>query len=105
MATFLFRIGRLGPLKRLQLENLGILRTSPAASFCTKTEKPAKPGKKTKSAEAAAVPSEPEELFDNSTYKNYQHHSYNPYTFADLDMQMAKFRLPQPSSGKPSPRH
>uniref|UniRef100_A0AAX7VLN7 NADH dehydrogenase [ubiquinone] flavoprotein 3, mitochondrial n=1 Tax=Astatotilapia calliptera TaxID=8154 RepID=A0AAX7VLN7_ASTCA len=55
--------------------------------------------------EAAAVPSEPEELFDNSTYKNYQHHSYNPYTFADLDMQMAKFRLPQPSSGKPSPRH
>uniref|UniRef100_A0A3P9C8L6 NADH:ubiquinone oxidoreductase subunit V3 n=1 Tax=Maylandia zebra TaxID=106582 RepID=A0A3P9C8L6_9CICH len=57
------------------------------------------------SKEAAAVPSEPEELFDNSTYKNYQHHSYNPYTFADLDMQMAKFRLPQPSSGKPSPRH
>uniref|UniRef100_A0A3Q4HXG1 Uncharacterized protein n=1 Tax=Neolamprologus brichardi TaxID=32507 RepID=A0A3Q4HXG1_NEOBR len=56
-------------------------------------------------AEAAAVPSEPEELFDNSTYKNYEHHSYNPYTFADLDMQMAKFRLPQPSSGKPSPRH
>ncbi|XP_039880721.1 skin secretory protein xP2 isoform X5 [Simochromis diagramma] len=57
------------------------------------------------SKEAAAMPSEPEELFDNSTYKNYQHHSYNPYTFADLDMQMAKFRLPQPSSGKPSPRH
>ncbi|XP_063353227.1 nucleolar protein dao-5 isoform X2 [Pelmatolapia mariae] len=57
------------------------------------------------SKEAAAVPSEPEELFDNSTYKNYQHHSYNPYTFADLDVQMAKFRLPQPSSGKPSPRH
>uniref|UniRef100_A0AAZ1XVY8 NADH dehydrogenase [ubiquinone] flavoprotein 3, mitochondrial n=1 Tax=Oreochromis aureus TaxID=47969 RepID=A0AAZ1XVY8_OREAU len=90
---------------RLQLENLGILKSFPAASFCTKTEKPAKPGKKIKTAEAAAAPLEPEEPFDNSTYKNYQHHSYNPYTFADLDLQMAKFRLPQPSSGKPSPRH
>uniref|UniRef100_A0A3Q1FKU0 NADH:ubiquinone oxidoreductase subunit V3 n=2 Tax=Acanthochromis polyacanthus TaxID=80966 RepID=A0A3Q1FKU0_9TELE len=48
---------------------------------------------------------EPEEHFDNSTYKNYQHHSYTPYTFADLDVEMAKFRLPQPSSGRPSPRH
>lgn len=47
---------------------------------------------------AAAAPPEPEEHFDNSTYKNYQHHNYNPYTFADLDVEMAKFRLPQPSS-------
>ncbi|XP_030580347.1 skin secretory protein xP2 [Archocentrus centrarchus] len=53
----------------------------------------------------AAAPPEPEELFDNSTYKNCQHHSYTPYTFADLDVEMAKFRLPQPSSGKLSPRH
>lgn len=49
---------------------------------------------------AAAAPPEPEEPFDNSTYKNYQHHGYNPYTFADLDVEMAKFRLPQPSSLK-----
>uniref|UniRef100_A0A3B4ZLS8 NADH:ubiquinone oxidoreductase subunit V3 n=1 Tax=Stegastes partitus TaxID=144197 RepID=A0A3B4ZLS8_9TELE len=52
-----------------------------------------------------AAPLEPEEPFDNSTYKNYQHHSYTPFTFADLDVEMAKFRLPQPSSGRPSPRH
>ncbi|XP_076730941.1 uncharacterized protein LOC143412308 [Maylandia zebra] len=65
MATFLFRIGRLGPLKRLQLENLGILRTSPAASFCTKTEKPAKPGKKTKSAATEA----PDERANLLAYK------------------------------------
>ncbi|XP_028992214.1 cell surface glycoprotein 1 [Betta splendens] len=58
------------------------------------------------SPEAAAVPPpEPEEPFDNSTYKNYQHHSYTPYTFVDQDVEMAKFRLPQPSSGRPSPRH
>ncbi|XP_035532506.1 NADH dehydrogenase [ubiquinone] flavoprotein 3, mitochondrial [Morone saxatilis] len=50
---------------------------------------------------AAAPPPEPEEPFDNSTYKNYQHHSYNTFTFADLDVEMAKFRLPQPSSIKP----
>ncbi|XP_028248741.1 fibrous sheath CABYR-binding protein isoform X2 [Parambassis ranga] len=51
------------------------------------------------------TPPEPEEPFDNSTYQNYQHHSYNPYTFADMDVEMAKFRLAQPSSGRPSPRH
>jgi len=56
-------------------------------------------------AAAAAAAPEPEEPFDNSTYQNLQHHNYNPYTFADLDVEMAKFRLPQPSSGKPSPRH
>ncbi|KAM4731966.1 uncharacterized protein ndufv3 isoform 2-T2 [Anableps anableps] len=55
--------------------------------------------------ESTAAPSEPEEPFDNSTYKNYQHHSYTSYTFADLDVEMTKYRLPQPSSGKPSPRH
>ncbi|RVE57748.1 hypothetical protein OJAV_G00202450 [Oryzias javanicus] len=54
--------------------------------------------------EEAAAP-EPEEPLDNTTYKNYQHHSYNPYTFADLDLEMAKYRLPQPSSGRPSPQH
>nr|XP_020462228.1 NADH dehydrogenase [ubiquinone] flavoprotein 3, mitochondrial isoform X2 [Monopterus albus] len=58
------------------------------------------------SEEAAAVARpEPEEPFDNSTYKNYQHHSYTPFTFVDLDVEMAKFRLPQPSSGRPSPRY
>uniref|UniRef100_A0A3Q0QZ52 Uncharacterized protein n=1 Tax=Amphilophus citrinellus TaxID=61819 RepID=A0A3Q0QZ52_AMPCI len=108
MATSLFRLGRLGSLKRLQLENWGILRRCPAASLCTAREEPVKPVGKAKAAgkkAVAAAPPEPEELFDNSTYKNYQHHSYTPYTFADLDVEMAKFRLPQPSSGKLSPRH
>lgn len=56
-------------------------------------------------AAVAAAPPEPEEPFDNSTYKNNQHHNYNAYTFADLDLEMSKYRLPQPSSGRPSPRH
>ncbi|NXN28210.1 NDUV3 dehydrogenase, partial [Nycticryphes semicollaris] len=53
----------------------------------------------TKAAEPA-----PEE-FDNSTYKNLQHHEYNIYTFADSVAILSKFRQPQPSSGRPSPRH
>ncbi|NXP55112.1 NDUV3 dehydrogenase, partial [Heliornis fulica] len=53
--------------------------------------------------EAAPEPA-PEE-FDNSTYKNLQHHEYNIYTFADYVAVLSKFRQPQPSSGRPSPRH
>ncbi|KFW09339.1 hypothetical protein N326_09808 [Eurypyga helias] len=55
------------------------------------------------STEAAAEPA-PEE-FDNSTYKNLQHHEYNTYTFFDSVATLSKFRQPQPSSGRPSPRH
>ncbi|XP_052530216.1 NADH dehydrogenase [ubiquinone] flavoprotein 3, mitochondrial isoform X2 [Tympanuchus pallidicinctus] len=54
-------------------------------------------------ATAAAQPA-PEE-FDNSTYKNLQHHEYNIYTFIDFHVDLSKFRQPQPSSGRPSPRH
>ncbi|NWW85321.1 NDUV3 dehydrogenase, partial [Rhynochetos jubatus] len=53
--------------------------------------------------EAAAEPA-PEE-FDNSTYKNLQHHEYTTYTFFDSVAVLSKFRQPQPSSGRPSPRH
>ncbi|XP_012300328.2 NADH dehydrogenase [ubiquinone] flavoprotein 3, mitochondrial isoform X1 [Aotus nancymaae] len=52
--------------------------------------------------DAAAAPSEP---FDNTTYKNLQHHDYTTYTFLDLNLELSKFRMPQPSSGRESPRH
>ncbi|XP_051939004.1 serine-rich adhesin for platelets isoform X2 [Hippocampus zosterae] len=54
---------------------------------------------------ATMVHAEPEDTFDNSLYRNYEHHSYSTYTFADMDVEMAKYRLPQPTSGRPSPRH
>uniref|UniRef100_A0A8C4RND8 NADH dehydrogenase [ubiquinone] flavoprotein 3, mitochondrial n=1 Tax=Erpetoichthys calabaricus TaxID=27687 RepID=A0A8C4RND8_ERPCA len=38
--------------------------------------------------------------FDISTYKNLQHHDYSTYTFVDFDLELAKFRLPQPLSGR-----
>ncbi|XP_062288339.1 NADH dehydrogenase [ubiquinone] flavoprotein 3, mitochondrial [Scomber scombrus] len=104
MATSLLRLGRLSSLKCLRLES--VLRTRSAAAFCTQTEEPTKKtAGASKKAAAAAAPPEPEEPFDNSTYKNNEHHGYNPYTFADLDLEMAKHRLPQPSSGRPSPQH
>ncbi|MEJ1288072.1 NADHubiquinone oxidoreductase core subunit V3 [Cricetulus griseus] len=40
-----------------------------------------------------------------TTYKNLQHHGYNTYTFLDLNLDLSKFRMPQPSSGRESPRH
>ncbi|KAJ0070535.1 hypothetical protein NL108_014958 [Boleophthalmus pectinirostris] len=99
MATSLLRIGRAASLKCLQLESLCALRSRPVARLCTGAKEPAEAKK------AAAPPPEPEEPFDNTKYRNYEHHSYTPYTFADFDLEMAKYRLPQPSSGRPSPRH
>uniref|UniRef100_A0A4W5KLB5 Uncharacterized protein n=1 Tax=Hucho hucho TaxID=62062 RepID=A0A4W5KLB5_9TELE len=100
MASSLLWLGRLGSFKALQRESWGL------TAFCTKVEEPKKAVKKAKAAKAAAAPLAPApEPFDNSTYKNLQHHNYNHYTFADLDLEMAKYRLPQPSSGRPSPRH
>ncbi|XP_054829531.1 NADH dehydrogenase [ubiquinone] flavoprotein 3, mitochondrial [Eublepharis macularius] len=46
-----------------------------------------------------------QEATDISTYKNLQHHEYTPFTFVDYDVELSKFRLPQPSSGKISPQH
>ncbi|CAH2218538.1 NADH dehydrogenase [ubiquinone] flavo 3, mitochondrial isoform X2 [Pelobates cultripes] len=43
--------------------------------------------------------------FDNSRYQNLQHYSYTSFTFVDFDVSLAQFRLPQPSSGRLTPRH
>ncbi|KAM8858175.1 uncharacterized protein ndufv3 [Synchiropus picturatus] len=77
---------------------------APAEGTRTEELSDAAPAVAAAEAEGAAA-AEPHEPFDNSTYKNLQHHSYTPYTFADLDLEMAQYRLPQPSSGRPSPRH
>ncbi|OCT91445.1 hypothetical protein XELAEV_18014499mg [Xenopus laevis] len=52
-----------------------------------------------------AVPVVEEAPSDNSKYQNLQHYSYTPYTFVDSDLELSKSRLPQPSAGRPSPRH
>lgn len=54
---------------------------------------------------AEPVSAAPTEPFDNTTYKNLQHHDYSTYTFLDLNLDLSKFRMPQPSSGRESPRH
>ncbi|KAM4889454.1 NADH dehydrogenase [ubiquinone] flavoprotein 3, mitochondrial [Thomomys bottae] len=55
-------------------------------------------------AQAEFTP-EPPEPFDNTTYRNLQHHDYNAYTFLDVNLDLSQFRLPQPTSGRKSPRH
>ncbi|XP_070606592.1 NADH dehydrogenase [ubiquinone] flavoprotein 3, mitochondrial isoform X1 [Erythrolamprus reginae] len=54
---------------------------------------------------ATLSPETAQETHDTSTYKNLQHHEYQPFTFVDFDVLLSKFRLPQPSSGRLSPRH
>ncbi|XP_036245773.1 NADH dehydrogenase [ubiquinone] flavoprotein 3, mitochondrial isoform X2 [Molothrus ater] len=76
----------------LQLEARGLC-TKPVGTGTAPPPPPKKP----------AQPA-PEEL-DNSTYKNLQHHDYHTFTFHDYVAILAKYRQPQPSSGRPSPRH
>ncbi|KAM9390478.1 NADH dehydrogenase [ubiquinone] flavoprotein 3, mitochondrial isoform 2-T2 [Phaethornis superciliosus] len=99
-APSLLGCGRAATRKVLRLEAQGLRGAAPSAALCTKPGSSGKPPRKTT---AAAEPA-PEE-FDNSTYKNLQHHDYNIYTFFDSITVLSKFRQPQPSSGRPSPRH
>ncbi|XP_015265277.1 PREDICTED: NADH dehydrogenase [ubiquinone] flavoprotein 3, mitochondrial [Gekko japonicus] len=55
--------------------------------------------------EAKAAVETAQEAIDISTYKNLEHHEYTPFTFVNYDVELSKFRLPQPSSGRVSPRH
>ncbi|XP_046388401.1 NADH dehydrogenase [ubiquinone] flavoprotein 3, mitochondrial-like [Ischnura elegans] len=36
----------------------------------------------------------------NSAYKNPEYYSYHPFSYAEAEVEMLKFRLPQPSSKK-----
>ncbi|XP_006870884.1 PREDICTED: NADH dehydrogenase [ubiquinone] flavoprotein 3, mitochondrial [Chrysochloris asiatica] len=107
-ASLLLRQGRAGALKtRLQPGVLrGLASTVSLATKSGKSEKGLPPDPKKQSTpkkkEPAAIPVEP---FDNTTYKNLQHHNYTVYTFSDVNLDLLKFRMPQPASGRESPRH
>uniref|UniRef100_A0A8C3X3Z7 NADH dehydrogenase [ubiquinone] flavoprotein 3, mitochondrial n=1 Tax=Catagonus wagneri TaxID=51154 RepID=A0A8C3X3Z7_9CETA len=106
-ASLLLRQGRARALKTVLLEG-GLFRgLAPAVSLSAESgrngkELPPNPKKQSPPKKPAPVPAEP---FDNSTYKNLQHHDYSLYTFLDLNLELSKFRMPQPSSGRQSPRH
>ncbi|XP_007538270.2 NADH dehydrogenase [ubiquinone] flavoprotein 3, mitochondrial [Erinaceus europaeus] len=103
----LLRRGRPGALKALCL-GAQVLRGPAAAAALSaesgKAEKgqPAAPKKQSPPKKPAAPPPEP---FDNTRYRNLQHHDYTALTFLDLTLELAEFRMPQPSSGRLSPRH
>ncbi|XP_064008671.1 NADH dehydrogenase [ubiquinone] flavoprotein 3, mitochondrial isoform X4 [Pogoniulus pusillus] len=99
-APSLLGCGRAATRKVLRLEARGLAGAAPSAALCTRPAGSGTPPAKTTAADKPA----PEE-FDNSTYKNLQHHEYNIYTFADYITILSKYRQPQPSSGRQSPRH
>ncbi|XP_075029309.1 NADH dehydrogenase [ubiquinone] flavoprotein 3, mitochondrial isoform X2 [Calonectris borealis] len=101
-APSLLGCGRAASRKVLRLEARGLRGATPSVALCTRPVGSGTMPPPTKTT-AAAEPA-PEE-FDNSTYKNLQHHEYNIYTFVDSVAVLSKFRQPQPSSGRPSPRH
>ncbi|XP_054573516.1 NADH dehydrogenase [ubiquinone] flavoprotein 3, mitochondrial-like [Eptesicus fuscus] len=114
MAAFtLLRQGRAGALKTLLLEGQVFRRLASTASLSAesgKSDKGLPPNSKKQSppkkpAPAAAPAAAPAESFDTTTYKNLQHHDYNVYTFLDVNLDLSDQRLPQPSSGRESPRH
>ncbi|XP_055975538.1 NADH dehydrogenase [ubiquinone] flavoprotein 3, mitochondrial [Sorex fumeus] len=108
-ALLLLRQGRAAALKTLLREAPGIRGLGSTISLSAesgKTDRGQAPGPKKQSPPKKPAPPPPApEPFDNSTYKNLQHHEYTVYTFLDVNLQLAKQRLPQPSSGRESPRH
>ncbi|KAM6439238.1 NADH dehydrogenase [ubiquinone] flavoprotein 3, mitochondrial isoform 2-T2 [Rhynochetos jubatus] len=97
-APSLLGCGRAATRKVLRLDAQGLR----GATFCTR---PAGSGTLTPPTKTTAAAEPAPEEFDNSTYKNLQHHEYTTYTFFDSVAVLSKFRQPQPSSGRPSPRH
>ncbi|XP_006893996.1 PREDICTED: NADH dehydrogenase [ubiquinone] flavoprotein 3, mitochondrial [Elephantulus edwardii] len=106
-APLLLRQGRFGALKiGLQAGVLrGLASTVSLSSKSGKSEKGLSPNAKKQSPPKRPMDAAPVEPFDNTTYKNLQHHDYNVYTFLDLNLDLSKFRMPQPASGRESPRH
>ncbi|XP_025046847.1 NADH dehydrogenase [ubiquinone] flavoprotein 3, mitochondrial isoform X2 [Alligator sinensis] len=91
-----------GPAKNMApQESTKLLTTKTTVEFPKKLSPSSHPPPANKEIKTAAA-SAPEE-FDNSTYKNLQHHEYHIYTFVDFDVYLSKFRQPQPSSGRISP--
>uniref|UniRef100_A0A667G7R5 NADH dehydrogenase [ubiquinone] flavoprotein 3, mitochondrial n=1 Tax=Lynx canadensis TaxID=61383 RepID=A0A667G7R5_LYNCA len=104
--SLLLRQGRSGAMKTMLLDARVFRGLAPSVSLSAesgKSEKGLPPNPKKQSPPKKSAPA-PEPL-DSATYKNLQHHDYTPYTFLDLNLDLSKFRMPQPSSGRESPRH
>ncbi|XP_021574310.1 NADH dehydrogenase [ubiquinone] flavoprotein 3, mitochondrial isoform X2 [Carlito syrichta] len=107
-APVLLRQGRAGPLKTILLEAQvfrGLASTVSLSAESGKSDKGGLPPNSKKQSSPKKPTPAPNEPFDNTTYKNLQHHDYSTYTFLDLNLNLSKFRMPQPSSGRESPRH
>ncbi|XP_021077175.1 NADH dehydrogenase [ubiquinone] flavoprotein 3, mitochondrial isoform X1 [Mus pahari] len=101
--SLLLRGGRIRALKAALLE-ARVFRGELVSTVTLSTESEKSAKEKELHPKTQSVLKEPEPT-DTTTYKNLQHHDYNTYTFLDLNLDLSRFRLPQPSSGRESPRH
>ncbi|TEA30075.1 hypothetical protein DBR06_SOUSAS27110013, partial [Sousa chinensis] len=77
----------------------GLVSTVSLSAESGKNEKGLPPNPKKQSPPKKSTPAAtPAELFDNTTYKNLQHHDYSTYTFLDLNLELSKFRMLQEES-------
>ncbi|XP_059944093.1 NADH dehydrogenase [ubiquinone] flavoprotein 3, mitochondrial-like [Mesoplodon densirostris] len=84
----------------------GLVSTISLSAESGKNEKELPPNPKKQSPpKKSTLAATPAELFDNTNYENLQHHDYSTYTFLDLNLELSKFRMLQPSSGGESPCH
>ncbi|XP_059542184.1 NADH dehydrogenase [ubiquinone] flavoprotein 3, mitochondrial-like [Myotis daubentonii] len=103
------RQGPAGALKTMLLEGQVFPGLASTAFLSAESEKSDKGlpsnSRKSEPAQSAAPPTAPAEPFDTTTYKNLQHHDCTVYTFLDVNLDLSKQRLLQPSSGTESPHH
>ncbi|KAK2489714.1 hypothetical protein MC885_015767 [Smutsia gigantea] len=90
-----------GPEDSMLFADEGVLKFMSRKTLVEFPQKVPSPFRKQEPTQAAT----PAGTFDNTTYRNLQHHDYSTYTFLDLNLDLTKFRMPQPSSGRESPRH
>nr|XP_031527275.1 NADH dehydrogenase [ubiquinone] flavoprotein 3, mitochondrial-like [Vicugna pacos] len=103
-ASLLLRQGRAGALKTVLEARVfrGLAATVSLSAESGKNEKGLPPNPKKQSPpKRAAQAADSAEPFDNSTYKNLQHHDYSTYTFLDLNLDLLKFQMRGPRVGNP----
>ncbi|XP_057585897.1 NADH dehydrogenase [ubiquinone] flavoprotein 3, mitochondrial-like [Hippopotamus amphibius kiboko] len=108
VASLLLWQGRARVLKAVLLEAgvfQGLASTVSLSAESAKNEKGLPLNPKKQSPPKKPAPAAPTELFDHTTYENLRHHEYSMHTFLDLNLELLKFRMPQPSSGRGSPCH
>ncbi|GAB1605010.1 hypothetical protein Ahia01_000782800 [Argonauta hians] len=66
------------------------------SKFCTESKEPSTVKEAPVKKEEPAPQAVPEENADNTTFKCKDYFEHNPMSFYDIEMEMEKYRQPQP---------